>query len=49
MMRHIASVPNCGFARLVGLAPARRGGPGYWKHHDRDGDGIACEQWPHRQ
>jgi hypothetical protein len=45
-LRHIASSPNCGFARLVGLAPARRGQPGYWKRHDRDGDGIACEPWP---
>ncbi|MBR0756537.1 excalibur calcium-binding domain-containing protein [Bradyrhizobium jicamae] len=45
-LRHIASAPNCEFARLVGLAPARRGEPGYWKHHDRDGDGVACEPWP---
>jgi Excalibur calcium-binding domain len=45
-MRHVASAPNCGFARLVGLAPARRGEPGYWKRHDRDRDGIACEPWP---
>ena len=45
-LRHIASAPNCGFARLVGLAPARRGEPGYWKRLDRDGDGIACEPWP---
>lgn len=48
-LRHFASVPNCDFARLVGLAPARRGQPGYWKHHDRDGDGIACEPWPPRR
>jgi Excalibur calcium-binding domain len=48
-LRHIASAPNCEFARLVGLAPARRGEPGYWKHHDRDGDGIACEPWPPRR
>ncbi|WP_346656818.1 excalibur calcium-binding domain-containing protein [Bradyrhizobium sp. NBAIM03] len=47
-LRHIASAPNCEFARLVGLAPARRGEPGYWKHHDRDEDGIACEPWPRR-
>ena len=47
-LRHIASAPNCGFARLVRLAPARRGEPGYWKRHDRDGDGIACEPWPPR-
>jgi len=26
-LRHIASAPNCEFARLVGLAPARRGSP----------------------
>ena len=45
-LRHIASAPNCGFARLVGLAPAKRGEPGYWKRHDRDRDGIACEPWP---
>jgi excalibur calcium-binding domain-containing protein len=45
-LRHIAAAPNCGFARFVGLAPARRGEPGYWKHHDRDRDGIACEPWP---
>jgi hypothetical protein len=48
-LRHIASVPNCDFARLVGLAPARLGEPGYWKHHDRDGDGVACEPWPPRR
>ena len=48
-LRHIASAPNCDFARLVGLAPARRGEPGYWKHHDRDGDGVACEPWPPRR
>ncbi|MBH5371424.1 excalibur calcium-binding domain-containing protein [Bradyrhizobium glycinis] len=47
-LRHIGSAPNCPFARLVGLAPARRGQPGYWRHHDRDGDGIACEPWPSR-
>jgi Excalibur calcium-binding domain len=48
-LRHIASAPNCDFARLVGLAPARRGEPGYWKHLDRDGDGVACEPWPPRR
>ena len=45
-LRHIASAPSCYFTRLVGLAPARRGAPGYWQHHDRDGDGIACEARP---
>lgn len=48
-LRHIASAPNCDFARLVGLAPARRGEPGYWTHHDRDGDGVACEPRPPRR
>ncbi|MBR1151919.1 excalibur calcium-binding domain-containing protein [Bradyrhizobium sp. JYMT SZCCT0428] len=44
-LRHIVAWPNCEFARLVGLAPARWGHPGYWKHLDRDRDGIACEPW----
>ncbi|MDF0493124.1 excalibur calcium-binding domain-containing protein [Bradyrhizobium yuanmingense] len=48
-LKHIASAPNCDFARLVGLAPARRGEPGYWQHHDRDGDGVACEPWRPRR
>ncbi|UPK03422.1 excalibur calcium-binding domain-containing protein [Bradyrhizobium sp. 170] len=48
-LKHIASAPNCDFARLVGLAPAKRGEPGYWKRHDRDGDGVACEPWPPRR
>ncbi|WP_453955234.1 excalibur calcium-binding domain-containing protein [Bradyrhizobium sp. USDA 377] len=48
-LRHIVSAPSCGFARWVGLAPAMRGQPGYWKHLDRDGDGIACEPWLSRR
>ncbi|MDN5927768.1 MAG: excalibur calcium-binding domain-containing protein [Hyphomicrobiales bacterium] len=36
-------------ARLVGLAPARRGRPGYWSRHDADSDGTACEPWHPRQ
>jgi Excalibur calcium-binding domain len=44
-LRHVAAAPNCNAARVVGLAPARRGQPGYWPSHDRDGDGIACEPW----
>ncbi|MGO4722439.1 MULTISPECIES: excalibur calcium-binding domain-containing protein [unclassified Inquilinus] len=35
--------PNCASARLVGLAPASRGEPGYYSRHDRDDDGVACE------
>ena len=45
-IRHVAAAPNCAAARAVGLAPARRGQPGYWSRHDRDNDGIACEPWP---
>jgi Excalibur calcium-binding domain len=48
MLRHFASFPNCAFARAVGLAPAKEGQPGYWKRHDRDRDGTACEPRPRR-
>ncbi|ALN63384.1 excalibur calcium-binding domain protein [Lysobacter antibioticus] len=34
---------NCSAARAAGAAPVRRGDPGYGRHLDRDGDGIACE------
>lgn len=34
---------NCSEARLAGAAPVRHGDPGYGKHLDRDGDGVACE------
>jgi Excalibur calcium-binding domain len=44
-LRHIAAYPNCSSARAVGLAPARRGAPGYWPHLDVDNDGVACEPW----
>ena len=43
---HLLAFPNCAAARAVGLAPARRGGPGYWSRHDADNDGVACEPWP---
>ena len=45
--RHLLAAPNCDAARAVGLAPARRGQPGYYASHDADDDGIACEPWPH--
>ncbi|MDG4884155.1 excalibur calcium-binding domain-containing protein [Mesorhizobium sp. WSM4884] len=45
LLRHLAAFPNCATARLVGLAPARAGEPGYWPTHDADHDGIACERW----
>ena len=35
--------PNCTAARRDGKSNIRRGQPGYGKHLDRDGDGIACE------
>ena len=34
---------NCAAARAAGAAPLRVGDPGYGRHLDRDGDGIACE------
>ncbi len=45
-IRHLGSFPNCDAARLMGLAPALRGEPGYWASHDADDDGVACEPWP---
>jgi hypothetical protein len=44
--RHMLAFRNCDAVRSVGLAPAYRGEPGYYAHHDRDGDGWACEPWP---
>ncbi|MEV6348558.1 excalibur calcium-binding domain-containing protein [Actinoplanes sp. NPDC051851] len=34
---------NCTEVRAAGAAPIRRGGPGYSRKLDRDGDGVACE------
>jgi hypothetical protein len=48
-IQHLASAPNCDAARAVGVAPARVGQPGYWKRHDRDDDGIACEVYHGRR
>jgi len=45
-VRHILAAPNCNAARSVGLAPARRGEPGYYTRHDADNDGWACEPLP---
>ena len=44
--KHIAAAPNCADAHRVGLAPSKRGEPGYYFRHDRYQDGIACEPWP---
>lgn len=38
----------CHVAQSVGLAPARRGEPGYHNHLDADGDGLSCEPLPRR-
>ncbi|MDO5061106.1 MAG: excalibur calcium-binding domain-containing protein, partial [Actinomycetaceae bacterium] len=35
---------NCAQAKAAGVAPLRRGQPGYRPALDRDGDGIACEK-----
>ena len=44
-LRHLIAYPNCDATRMVGLAPARESQPGYWRHNDRDHDGIACERY----
>ena len=46
VLKHAASYSGCRAASSMGLAPARRGEPGYWRSHDGDQDGIACERWP---
>ncbi|MFC7303074.1 excalibur calcium-binding domain-containing protein [Streptomyces monticola] len=37
------SYKNCSAVRAAGKAPLYRGEPGYARHLDRDGDGVACE------
>ena len=44
--RHLAAAPSCTRARAVGLAPARRGEPGYRTYHDPDPDGWSCASLP---
>lgn len=44
-VKHYAAIPNCKCARFVGLASARRGGPGYWPWNDVNDDGISCDRW----
>jgi hypothetical protein len=44
-LKHLAASPNCKAARVVGLAPANKGEPGYWSRHDQNDDGTACEPW----
>lgn len=42
-LRHFAAIGSCHTAASVGLAPARRGQPGFWAIHDRDRNGVACD------
>jgi excalibur calcium-binding domain-containing protein len=37
---------RCAEARAAGVAPMRRGEPGYREGLDADHDGIACEPYP---
>ncbi|MFF9980318.1 excalibur calcium-binding domain-containing protein [Streptomyces erythrochromogenes] len=38
------SYKNCTAVKAAGAAPIHRGDPGYGRHLDRDGDGVACER-----
>ena len=40
---------NCAEARAAGVAPIRRGQPGYRPGLDADNDGVACEPWRGRR
>jgi hypothetical protein len=42
--RHQYAARGCAEAAEVGLAPARRGEPGYWPEWDGDNDGVSCER-----
>jgi len=44
-VKHLLAFPNCSTARALGFEATYRGEPGYWSHHDADGDGIACEPY----
>lgn len=41
----VAFYPNCDFARGAGVAPIRRGDPGYRSELDADDDGKVCEPY----
>ena len=41
--REVAYYPSCAEAGVDRTSPLRRGEPGYSRHLDRDGDGVACE------
>lgn len=38
---------GCDEVRMLGRDPIYRGQPGYREGMDGDGDGIACEPYPH--
>ncbi|MDZ4776296.1 MAG: excalibur calcium-binding domain-containing protein [Alphaproteobacteria bacterium] len=42
-LKHFASAPHCAFAKQLGVDRAHIRQPGYWKHHDGDRNGVACE------
>ncbi|MFJ6784737.1 excalibur calcium-binding domain-containing protein [Streptomyces yangpuensis] len=41
--RGTVSYRNCSDVKAADANPIRRGDPGYGRHLDRDGDGVACE------
>ena len=43
--KHLLAAQNCDTARVLVLAPAKVGEPGYWSKLDADNDGIACEPY----
>lgn len=42
-VKHFAAAPHCAFAEKLGVDHAHIRQPGYWKHHDMDRNGVACE------
>jgi hypothetical protein len=41
-VRHAVAFAGCSAANWVGLAPAVKGNPGYWRRLDRNGTGWSC-------
>lgn len=41
--KHFAAAPHCAFAHYLGVDKAPMRQPGYWRHHDADRNGVACE------
>ena len=40
----IGAFRSCSEARAAGADPVRKGDPGYGRHLDPDGDGVACRR-----